>query len=147
MLELLALSLSLDGSEACSWYTRLPETPEHPGKLCRSHRGSGEGQGAGGGGEWHVTLCSINPGFASKRHKRKRLTFLPPLPSREDTLSCFSPKRDTVSVHMLQGLPVQRYHACVLSHSVVSRTLCSPRNCSLPGSSVHGFSRQEYWSG
>ena len=25
--------------------------------------------------------------------------------------------------------------------------LCDPVNCSLPGSSVHGFSRQEYWSG
>ena len=26
-------------------------------------------------------------------------------------------------------------------------TLSDPRDCSLPGSSVHGFSRQEYWSG
>ena len=26
-------------------------------------------------------------------------------------------------------------------------TLCDPVDCSLPGSSVHGFSRQEYWSG
>ena len=27
-------------------------------------------------------------------------------------------------------------------------TLCDPKDCSLPGSSVHGeFSRQEYWSG
>ena len=26
-------------------------------------------------------------------------------------------------------------------------TLCNPIDCSLPGSSVHGFSRQEYWSG
>ena len=25
--------------------------------------------------------------------------------------------------------------------------LCDPVDCSLPGSSVHGFSRQEYWSG
>ena len=25
--------------------------------------------------------------------------------------------------------------------------LCHPTDCSLPGSSVHGFSRQEYWSG
>ena len=24
---------------------------------------------------------------------------------------------------------------------------CDPMDCSLPGSSVHGFSRQEYWSG
>ena len=26
-------------------------------------------------------------------------------------------------------------------------TLCDPMDCSLPGSSVWGFSRQEYWSG
>ena len=26
-------------------------------------------------------------------------------------------------------------------------TLCDPMDCNLPGSSVHGFSRQEYWSG
>ena len=26
-------------------------------------------------------------------------------------------------------------------------TLCNPVDCSLPGSSVHGISRQEYWSG
>ena len=27
------------------------------------------------------------------------------------------------------------------------RTLCNPMDCSPPGSSVHGFPRQEYWSG
>ena len=26
-------------------------------------------------------------------------------------------------------------------------TLCDPMDCSLPGSSVHGFSRQEFWDG
>ena len=26
-------------------------------------------------------------------------------------------------------------------------TLCDPMDCSPPGSSAHGFSRQEYWSG
>ena len=26
-------------------------------------------------------------------------------------------------------------------------TLCNPMDCSPPGSPVHGFSRQEYWSG
>ena len=26
-------------------------------------------------------------------------------------------------------------------------TLSDPMDCSLPGSSVHGFSREEYWSG
>ena len=32
------------------------------------------------------------------------------------------------------------------SYSAVSDS-CDPMDCSLPGSSVHGFSRQEYWSG
>ena len=32
-----------------------------------------------------------------------------------------------------------------LSHSVESD--CNPMDCSLPGSSLHGFSRQEYLSG
>ena len=37
---------------------------------------------------------------------------------------------------------------CVLSHfSDFSSTLCDPMDCGPPGSSVHGFSRQEYWSG
>ena len=27
------------------------------------------------------------------------------------------------------------------------RTLSDPMDCSLPGSSIHGFSRQEYWCG
>ena len=35
---------------------------------------------------------------------------------------------------------------CWFSHQVVSNS-CDPMDCSLPGSSVHGFSRQEYWSG
>ena len=26
-------------------------------------------------------------------------------------------------------------------------TLCDPMDCSLPGSSVHGLSKQEYWCG
>ena len=35
---------------------------------------------------------------------------------------------------------------CLFAQSCL--TLCSPMDCSLPGSSVHGgFSRQEYWSG
>ena len=34
---------------------------------------------------------------------------------------------------------------CVLSLSVMP-ALCNPMDCSLPGSSVHGISRQEYWS-
>ena len=38
----------------------------------------------------------------------------------------------------------------VKSESEVAQSclnLSDPMDCSLPGSSVHGFSRQEYWSG
>ena len=34
---------------------------------------------------------------------------------------------------------------CLVTQSCL--TLCDPLHCSPPGSSVHGFSRQEYWSG
>ena len=36
-------------------------------------------------------------------------------------------------------------YACVHAHSCL--TLCDPMGCSPPVSSVHGISRQEYWSG
>ena len=39
-------------------------------------------------------------------------------------------------------------HACV--HAKLSQscpTLCHAMDCSPPGSSLHGISRQEYWSG
>ena len=40
-------------------------------------------------------------------------------------------------------------HTSVCVHSVVQSclTLCDPMDCTLSGSSVHGISRQEYWSG
>ena len=36
---------------------------------------------------------------------------------------------------------------CICSVSQFCLTLRDPMDCSLPGFSVHGFSRQEYWSG
>ena len=36
-------------------------------------------------------------------------------------------------------LPAKSFHLCP--------TLCNPMDCSLPGSSSMGFSKQEYWSG
>ena len=36
-------------------------------------------------------------------------------------------------------LPAKSFHLCL--------TLCDPMDCSLPGSSSMGFSKQEYWSG
>ena len=56
-----------------------------------------------------------------------------------------SPGKNTgVGCHfLLQSMKVQ-------SQSEVAQscpTLSDPMDCSLPGSSVHGFPRQEYWSG
>ena len=40
--------------------------------------------------------------------------------------------------------PLQWVHAQLLQSCP---TLCNPMDCSLPGASVHGILRQEYWSG
>ena len=45
-----------------------------------------------------------------------------------------------------QGLLEPPAHMRVCS-SLSHARLCNPTDCSLQGSSVHGFSRQEYWSG
>ena len=49
-----------------------------------------------------------------------------------------------------KGLCSQGYSLLSESESEVTQscpTLCDPVDCSPPGSSIHGFSRQEYWSG
>ena len=38
-------------------------------------------------------------------------------------------------------------HMCVCSVTQLYPTLCNTMDYSLPGSSVHGISQQEYWSG
>ena len=48
------------------------------------------------------------------------------------------PNRDILSTKM---------HPCVCSVAQSCLILCNSMDCSLPGSSVHGISRQEYWSG
>ena len=42
--------------------------------------------------------------------------------------------------------PISYAHTCCLVTQLCP-TLCNPMDCSPPGSSVHGFSRQEYWNG
>ena len=44
-----------------------------------------------------------------------------------------------------QEWAVRTRFCCVVAKSCLA--LCNPRDYSPPGSSVHGFSRQEYWSG
>ena len=56
-----------------------------------------------------------------------------------------SPGKNTgVSCHfLLQCMKVKNESEIAQS----CPTLCNPMDCSLPGSSVYGISRQEYWSG
>ena len=51
----------------------------------------------------------------------------------------------TATYHIIQPNthPCSKYMCSLLSHVL----LCDPVICSSPGSSVQGFSRQEYWSG
>ena len=37
--------------------------------------------------------------------------------------------------------------SCSCSVTLLSLILCNPTDCSLPGSFIHGISRQQYWSG
>ena len=79
------------------------------------------------------------------RLSRVRLCATPEMAAHQAPLSWDSPGKNTgVGCHfLLQCMKVK-------SESEVARarpTLSDPMNCSLPGSSIHGFSRQEYWSG
>ena len=44
-------------------------------------------------------------------------------------------------------IPQAKCCVCVCVYAQLHLTLCNPMNCSLPGSSIHGISRQKYWSG
>ena len=81
-----------------------------------------------------------------------------PVPSMQE-LTCLSIRQTIpeISASMIHSLQVRKRSTLL---AVVSRfpkvkvlvaelcpTLCDPMDYSLPGSSVHGFSRQEYWSG
>ena len=53
----------------------------------------------------------------------------------------------TVSIEIL-SLQTGFRRACMHAKSLqLCLTLCDPMDCSLPGSSVHGILRQEFWSG
>ena len=53
--------------------------------------------------------------------------------------------------HSTKGSGIDEMDACgwvhVCLHAQSCLTLCNPIDCSLPGSSVMRFSRQEYWNG
>ena len=55
--------------------------------------------------------------------------------------------RVCVCVYVVSQCTYKLCSRCVCSVSQSCPALCEPMHCSPPGSSVHGFSRQEYWSG
>ena len=64
---------------------------------------------------------------------------LPVVPIKKDTVKCLlGAKLHLVRITGLQdGIP----------HAQLCLTLCDPMECNLPGSSVQGLLRQDYWSG
>ena len=79
------------------------------------------------------------------RFSRVRLCATPQTAAHQAPRPWDSPGKNTgVGCHfLLQCMKVK-------SESEVAQsclTLSDPLDCSLPGSSIHGFSRQEYWSG
>ena len=57
--------------------------------------------------------------------------------------------RSSMLVEMIIGyfFSFSRIHLVCAKLLQSCPTLCDPVDCSSPGSSVHGFSKQEYWSG
>ena len=49
--------------------------------------------------------------------------------------------------HLLKSNGIQTRWAAAAKSLQSCPTLCDPMNCSPPGSSILGFSRQEFWSG
>ena len=71
------------------------------------------------------------------RHHRRQPTRLPhpwDSPSKNTGVGCH---------FLLQCMKVKSESEVAQSHP----TLSNPMDCSLPGFSIHGLSRQEYWSG
>ena len=69
------------------------------------------------------------------------------MPSKHLILSSPSPPAFNLSQHRVFSNESALCLRCVCEVAQSCPTLCDPVDCSPPGSSVHGFSRQEYWSG
>ena len=78
-------------------------------------------------------LLPLLSSFISKKPIFKDPTGLANLEGKKTLHNRYSPKR------------LSRKPVCLVTQSCL--TLCNLMDCSLPDSSVHGFSRQEYWSG
>ena len=73
------------------------------------------------------------------------------------TMFLFSPKKTQSRIflkiqtlHTQRKIPLTISQRSMIDNMLVTQscpTFCDPINCSPLGSSVHGFSRQEYWSG
>ena len=64
---------------------------------------------------------------------------IPHLPTGEENITFSAAVEGAISTPMGVCVCAKSLQPCL--------TLCNHLDCSLPGSSVHGFSRQEYWSG
>ena len=92
-----------------------------------------------------LTLYSANLLLLLSRFSRVRLCATPETAAHQAPHPWGSPGKNTgLGCHfLLQCMKVKIESEVTQS----CPTLSDPMDCSLPGSSVHGFSRQEYWSG
>ena len=80
-------------------------------------------------------------------NKHQHILFVPGFKQVETRLPKFS--NEKFIFQSLANFPVcwQLGGWTYLLYACLVASVCDPMDCSLPGSSVHGFSRQEYWSG
>ena len=80
-------------------------------------------------------------------NKHQHILFVPGFKQVETRLPKFS--NEKFIFQSLANFPVcwQLGGWTYLLCSCLVASVCDPMDCSLPGSSIHGFSRQEYWSG
>ena len=77
----------------------------------------------------------------------KSLQSCPTLCNPRDCSPPGSPFPGILQARTLEWVAICFSNAWKWSRSVVCQTLSDPMDHSLPGSSIHGFSRQKYWSG
>ena len=114
---------------------------------------------------WRGAWQSIPVFFPGESHGQKSLEGYSPQGRKESdtteaTLYTYMRSLDQVSNFGCSGIffffriNVYMYSICICMYESVKvlvdqscLTLCDPIECSLPGSSVHGILRKEYWSG
>ena len=97
----------------------------------------------------HKSLCSVTERFLSreKLNLSDRRSYGLPLKARVLFLPLFLFAQCPYPITLWFQLFSPSFHMKWSEVAQSCPTLCNPMDCSLPGSSVHGISRQEYWSG